>query len=182
MAGVCEPRAKVVAPARQQRPDDDAVARVHPGKPARPRAAREAQEDRLRLIVARMAEGDEIRARASPCAIEEGIARRARRVLDRAPFLNRARADRLAIDEKPTAERLRQAADELLVGVGCRAQLMIEMREGDQLQLAFGVELMQDMRERDRIRSARDRRDHAIARANQIVLTNELADNGQQTH
>ena len=52
---------------------------------------------------------------------------------------------------------------------------MIEMREADQLQLAFGVELMQDVRERDRIRSARDRRDHAIARANQIVLTNEPA-------
>ena len=57
---------------------------------------------------------------------------------------------------------------------------MIEVRRPDQTQIAGRVELAQDDREGDRVRSAGQRHDHAGVSAKQRVLANELPDALQQ--
>ncbi len=74
-----EIRQKVSAPAVEQRADERAAARMHRGKAAHPGAPHETQEERLGLVVSRVAErhdvGVEVRARA----LEEGVPSGSRR-------------------------------------------------------------------------------------------------------
>ena len=94
-----------------------AVARVHRGEAARPGAAHETQQERLGLIVARVAERHDVGAEVRARALEERVARGSRRVLERARARAGARGDVLAIDEKRPVERCRQVAAEALVAV-----------------------------------------------------------------
>src|SRR5258708_34482492 len=59
---------------------------------------------------------------------------------------------------------------------------MIEMNEPRQTQLARAVQVAQNMCERGRIRTARDRGQHAALGPDEIVLTHESADAGEQIH
>ena len=51
---------------------------------------------------------------------------------------------------------------------------MIEMRDAGEAQLSGVSERLEDVDERDRIRSARHGRDHAGARGDQIMLADEV--------
>ena len=71
---------------------------MHAGEPARAGAAHQAQQKRFRLIVASMADRDEIGAARQPGALEEFVTRGASGVLDRTVFPAGARGDIPAID------------------------------------------------------------------------------------
>ena len=70
----------------------------------------------------------------------------------------------------------------MLVPFRVVTKLMIEVRRPDQTQIAGGVELAQDDREGDRVRSAGQRDGHARVSAKQRVLAGELPDALQQHH
>ena len=108
-----EPGAQLLPAAAEQRPDDGAVARMHAGETARAGAARQPQQDRLRLIVAGVAERDDVGAGGDARPLEERVARRRapRPRLDRRSRAARA-AHVLAIDEKGQAERRREPGGE----------------------------------------------------------------------
>jgi hypothetical protein len=59
---------------------------------------------------------------------------------------------------------------------------MVEMREARDLQIARRVQLAGEVRERDRIGSARQRDDDARVRIRQGVLTNGAPDEIEQLH
>ena len=110
---------------------------------ARPRgagAAQQAQQERLGLIVPRVAERDDVGAEVHARALEERVARRARGVLERPPLAPRARAptsSRSTRNGQPSDAATPRA--EALVVVGRRPQLMIEVRDAGEPQLARRV-------------------------------------------
>jgi hypothetical protein len=177
-----QPRAQLVPAAREQRPDDAIVARMHCGEAARPGAADQAEQERFRLVVARVPERDDVGVEAEARAFEERIARRVRRVFDRATLGACARRDVLAIGEHRDVEGRGHRDGELLVPVRRGAELMIEVGDARETKLAARVQLAQQRSERDRVRSARHRGDDARLRARQIVIANELPDAIDQGH
>ena len=99
-------------------------------------------------------------------ALEELVARRARRVFDRTALAARARRDVLAIgDERPAERRgdVRRRTRSSRSAVG--AQLMVEVRDADQAAARRpSSSSSQEVGERDRVGPARQRRDHARVR------------------
>ena len=92
---VGEVRARSRAPAVEQRTDDRAATRMHRREAARARAAQQTEQERLGLIVARVAERDDVGAESGTRARSKNAWRAvARRVLDRAALAPRARRRR----------------------------------------------------------------------------------------
>ncbi len=169
-------------PASQERADQRAAPGVHRRETTRAGAAQQTQEERFRLIVARVSQRDGIGRKVRARPLEKRVPRRARRVLDRPPLAPRTRRHIFAFRKQRPAERRRLAADETLLGVGRRTKSMIEMRDAGHLQLARRGELAQQVRERHRIGSARQRHDDARCRTGQIVVANRLPDEIEQRH
>src|SRR5580700_10443041 len=98
-----------------------------------------------------------------------------RRVLDRPVFANRARRDIFPIRRKRKAQGGRDAGGEALVGVRRWPELVVEVHCPREAQLPGVSELAEKMDERDRVRSAGQRRDDAGVWTAQIMLADELA-------
>ena len=96
--------AQIRAPAVEQRPHERAAPRMHRGQPASAGAAQEPQKKRLRLVVARMAERDDIGLEVEARAFEKLVARRASRVFDRTPIASSEGRHVGAIDQERTAD------------------------------------------------------------------------------
>ena len=152
-----------------QRPDDR-VRGAGASPPARgPRRRAAAAEKRLGLVVARVADGDDVRVEMRARPIEERVTRRVRGVLDRSPLAFGTVAHVLALDENGHAERARRATRRIVrrdprptAGrVGLHAKLMVEMRQPGDGQLAGRFELAQQVHERHRVGAARQRDHHA---------------------
>src|SRR5438034_9210990 len=104
-------------------------------------------------------------------ALVEPVPGLSRGILDRAPLVTRARPDVLPVRDKRNIQRARHGGRKLLVALRCFIpELMVEMRGPDQTDVARGVELAQDPREGDRIRSAGEGHDSARPRAEGRVL------------
>jgi hypothetical protein len=127
------------------------MARVHGREAARARSADEPKEKRLGLIVARVAERDDVGPKVRSRSRKEFVAGRARRVFNRSFFSGGARRDITAIREEGTFETRSQRGAESLVPPGGLAQLMIEMRNAGDRALARLVQFPRDLRERDGI-------------------------------
>ena len=140
-----------------------------PASPRDARAAQEAEQKRLGLIVARVAERDDVGFEAHPRPLEELVARRARGVFERTAPGPGTRRDVVAVRVKRPAKASRQSSAKGLLVVGRRTQLMIEMDDAGDPQLAALRELAQEESERDRIGAARQRDEHAGIRTRQIV-------------
>ncbi len=172
--------AELVAPAVDERADDRVPARVHRRQPAGPGTAQQAHEKRLGLVVARMADGDDVRIEMRARPIEEGVARAMRSVLERATLAFGALAHVLALDEDGNAKRVGERHAESFVAiraghtgrVGLHAKLVVEVSQPGHGQLAGRFELAQQVHERHRVGAARQRRHHARPGARQVVAAN----------
>ena len=141
LSALLEKGPQVAAPAVEQGPDDAAAAGVHARQAARPRAAQEAEQKRLGLIVARVPERDGVGFEANTRLLEELVARRARGVFKRTAPGPGARRDIVAVRVKRPAKARRQSSAKGLLVVGRRTQLMIQMDDAGDPQLVALREL-----------------------------------------
>ncbi len=141
------------------------ASRRHRRKAAGARAAHQAQEHGLGLIVARVRDGDAIGLHRCDRLVEEALPRVAARDFER--HLMRLRVGRHVgiADHGRHAETIGKRAAErrVVIGIGA-ANVMMEMRDAGKDELAARGELVQQAGERDRIRSAGYRRDHTRVR------------------
>jgi len=107
-----------------ERPDDRSPHRRDPGQAAHTRALYEPHQDGLGLIVGGVAERDALGADPRGAGLERGVARRARRGLERAAPVHRDRRD---IDRN--AEARPERADEVGVGGRLGAQLVVDVKD-----------------------------------------------------
>ena len=140
--------------------DNRAVPRIHCRQPARSRSADQPQQQCLGLVVARVAQRNDVGAKLPPDALEELVSLAPRGVLERPALEPRPRSNVPAIRGKGHVERTRDRSREVLVPFRIAAELMIEVRCPDQTHVASRVELAQDDREGDRVRPAGQRDDH----------------------
>ena len=175
-------RAQLEAAAVEERPDEGVFARMHRRRARGSGAANEAKEKRFGLVVARVAERDDVGRQVRSSPLEEGVARRARSVFDGASLAFGPRRHILAVRQQRQTKRGGDAFAEALVLVGRGAKLVIEMRQADDLQIARFREGLQQPDERHRIGSARERDDHARLGPREIVSANRLPDAGQKIH
>ena len=128
-AGGAQKLAHVRARRLDERPHDDAGARMDAAEPARPCAAQQAQQKRFGLIVFRVRDGDGGRAETRCGAIEERVPRHVRRMFDGRARLARERCDVDALDVDRHLEPGSEVAAELRVCIRLgAAKLMVQMR------------------------------------------------------
>ena len=128
------------------------------------------------MIVARVAEGHQIRLQADARPLEKPMARGTSGILGRAVLAPRPRRDVFALHAQRPPERCREVGAESLVRIRGATQLMIEMGESSRPQFARRVERADEMRERDRVRSARDGGDDAYLRRPQLMPCRKSTD------
>ena len=155
---------------------------MNPAEASRSGAAQQAEQERLGLIVTRMTGRDDVGAELGRDALEELVARLTAGILHRRAELRRPRAHVDEIRAKRHARFGRERAAKLLVVVGRSAQAVIEVGHARDRQLAAGLELAQQPQQRDRIRPARERDEHTIARPQQRAATNRVEDARGQCH
>ena len=155
---------------------------MHRREAARPGAPKQTEEEGFGLIVARVAEGDHIRIQTDARPLEKTMARRTRGILDRAVLAPRPRRDVFTFHAQRPPERCGEVGAESLVRIRGGAQLMVEMGEPGRPQLARRVERADEMRQRDRVRSARQRDHDPGVAARQRMLANEPPDAVEQVH
>src|SRR5947208_3152508 len=157
-------------------PEQGAAQRTRSG------ATNQPKQECFGLIVARMAERDHVSVGGRARSLEELVPGGPGGVLDRSPLASRSGGHIPAIHQDRTAQRLGHSAREPLIVGGGRAELMVEVDETGQAQSAGGVEITQDVRERDGVRSARYGGEDARVAADQAVLPDELPDAIEQLH
>ncbi len=96
-----------------------------------------------------MAQRDRVRVEVHARALEEAVPRASRCILDGPPLAPGEISYVLPLDEQRLIESRRHLCAEPLIAGGGRPQLMVEMREADEANLAGQVELAQQVRERD---------------------------------
>src|SRR5262249_37851312 len=116
-------------------------------------------------------------------AVEKGVSRPARGVLDRAPFPLGERADVDALADEPNATPPGKLRAEPLVIVGVRAaKEMIEMRDAGDRELAAGLELAQDQKQGDGVGAAGQAHQDPTPGPTQSVLLNRAPHGGKKIH
>ncbi len=113
-------------------------------------------------------------------AFEERMPRGSRRVFERSALVSGARSHVLAAGEKRPAQRIRKRLAERLVAARVVAQLMVEMCDAGDGQLARRVQFAQQIRERHRVAAARHGQDEARARSGKIVSPDGAPDDVDQ--
>jgi hypothetical protein len=155
---------------------------VHRRQTPRAGAPREPQQERLGLVVARVAQRDRMGRKMGSGPFEERMSRRAGGRFQGPPFQPGTSGNILPFDADRPAKRFGKPSAKPLVFVGCMSQLMVEMGETDDAQLPFGLKVAQDMRQRDGIGSARKRYHDVGIATSQLVPADELSDAIEQLH
>src|SRR6185295_15638932 len=113
----------------QEWPNQTVTARVHGPQASRACPPEEPQQERLSLIVARMAQRHDVGLELHPGPIQERVTRGPRGVFDRAVLLACKLADVRAIDDERSLQRFGQSDTKGLVAVRIGAQLVVEVRQ-----------------------------------------------------
>jgi hypothetical protein len=180
--GFGKKRPQLVPPARQEGANQHPVSRVHGRQTLQAGAPREPQEERLGLVVARVAQCDRMSCKKCPSAFEERVSRNAGRRFHGPPFEPGTNRDILPFDADRPANRFRKPFTEPLVFVGRASQLMIEMGETDDAKPPFGLKVAQDVRQRNGIGSARQGDDDVGIAIGELMPADELSDAIEQLH
>jgi hypothetical protein len=152
-----EPGAKIEPSAVEQWSDDGARAWVHRCEAPRPGAANQPEEERLGLVVGRVAQCDHVAAKVLPGTLEEGVPCGARRVLNRLPAAPRKRSDIFVPGKEGQAQGRGGLLAKALIGVGGGTELVVEVGDPDQIEHPPVAERPKQVDERHRIGSARNR-------------------------
>ncbi len=155
---------------------------MHGCQAAGTRAAQQPKQKRFGLIVARVTERDRVRVEVQARALEEGMPRAMRCILDGPPLASGEISYVVPVDEQWLIEGRRHLCAEPLIARSGRPQLMVEMREADEANLAGQVELAQQVRERDRVGPARQRDDHASIAPRKVMSPDRLPDAIEHLH
>jgi hypothetical protein len=173
LAEIC---AKLLAPALEERPDDDAASGRHPGETAWTGAPNEAQQEGFGLVIARVPERDDIGGKQAPRPLEEFVsACTGSRFNGQVPEA-RAGAHVAAIGSERDVKAARRRRRTRFVAVRQVAKLMVEVGCAGKVYLARHVKVVHEVQQRDRIGAARQRHHQARVRAEQPVLPNESPD------
>ncbi len=146
----------------EQRPDHPPGSRADPAQTSRPGAAGEAQQERLRLIVQTMPHSDDVSLAPPGRLLQEPVTDHAGSILERAPLPQCGRHDILAPDLDCQIGGGRQSAAECLIRVSLGPpELMVQVSEPGDGQLAAVLEDTKDVQQRDRVGATRNRDEHA---------------------
>ena len=140
-----------------------AVARTRPTEgwiPARPRApaaAQQLEQHGLRLVIARVRDGDAVGPERDASTFRSCVSGTARRVFSRHVLVRLSTVD--ALDRRTAGRvRARVSRQNMLVLVrGSAAQLMIDVRQAGERHAELTLQLVQETYERHRVRAARTR-------------------------
>ena len=133
----------------------------HAGEAADPRTAQQPEQHGLRLIVGVMGGDDDIGADPSRAGAEQGVARRARKLLDSALGLGPGPFEAVMGQAEAPGER----GDRLRLGGGARAQPMVDRGDGDRRPAARGRPARRQDQQCGRIGSAGHREQQALRRS-----------------
>jgi hypothetical protein len=139
-------------------------------------APREPQQERLGLVVARVAQRDRLGREMRSGAFEERVSRGAGSRFHGPPFQPGTSCNILTFDADRPAKRFGKPSTEPLVFVCRVSQLMVEMGETGDAQLPLRLKVAQDIREGDGVRPARQRYDNVGIATGQLVAADELSD------
>jgi len=109
---------------------------MHAGESSRSCTSQEPKQDRFRLIVPRVAQCDGIGGKVRAGTFEELVTRVSGRVLDRTSIATRSGGDVLLPDKAGPPEPFRERPAERFVVIRIVPQLMIEVGDAHDLQLA----------------------------------------------
>jgi hypothetical protein len=166
-----------------QRPHDNAGARMHSTETTRPRAAEQPQQKGLGLVVFGVGDGDVGRVQPGRRTLVELVARDVRRVFDRGLQRRRKRGDVDALDVNGQIELRCALPAETLVCIGIRAtQEMIQVRDAGDLESLFFGNLAQQIQQRHRVGTTRKRDGHTASRGKQSVSANGTPDRIDDLH
>ena len=142
---------------------------MHGGQPSGSSAPNEAQQEGFRLVVPGVSHRHHVGRVLAGSALEEGMASDVRRIFNRPVLGGGERRDINLLDYKRDAEGGRDACAKLRVGVGRLAQAVVQVGHGHQVELAVALERTQDVQERHRVGSARQRGHDTRATACELV-------------
>jgi hypothetical protein len=148
---------------------------VHRAQPSRTGAAQEAEQERLRLIVARVAERHDVGVQLDARPLEEAVTRGSRGVFDRPAFPASQISDVRTINDEGSSETVSQRDAKRLVTVSFRAQLVVEMSKSHKTALAHPIELGEQVNHCHRVGPARRRRHHGCIRCKQPVAPDRFS-------
>jgi hypothetical protein len=148
---------------------------MHRTEASGPGAAKEAQQERFRLIVPGMAECYDVSAQLRTGSFQERVTGGSSSVFDRPTAPPRQIPDIRAVDDERAVQRVSNFDAKRLVAVSVLAQFMIEVRQANQAALAQPIELIEQVRQGDRIGPARGRRHHGGCRVKQVVAPDRRA-------
>jgi hypothetical protein len=155
---------------------------VHGRQAFRAGASQQPQQKRFGLVIACVTDSDAIRAEVRQGTAEKLVARRTGRVFERSPVFLRTGADVFPLDEDRTVAGRRKLNAERLVTGRFIPQLMIEVREPGDDELARRLDLAQQVHERHGVGSARQRDDDTRLRAGQIMLADSAPEGIDHLH
>ena len=148
------------------------------GQAARPRALEQAHQDRLRLIVGRVARRDAVGAERAGARLEGGVASAPGLCLEALP--GRLTAHRHPLEVERHAEALGETPDEIAIRVGFRPQSVMDVGAGDGEAQRL-AKLAEDVEQRHGIGAAGDGDVHGLAALEQDVAANGVVDAGGET-
>jgi hypothetical protein len=122
---------------------------IDPGQSGQSGPANQLQEKRLCLVVPRVADRDLAGVEVRGAAVQKGVARPARGILDAQMLRRSVVSDVNVADDDWQLEPGCQRATELLVAVGGRAKAMVHVRQAGQGETAIDRELPEDQGESD---------------------------------
>lgn len=139
----------LAAPERKQRADHPPPPGLHARKARKPRAARQVQEHRLRLIIHVVRHGDDVRMEVTPRFLQEIVTRVPPGLLQRLPMAaGKGRHVRMAA-VKRHAVKLAEPTHELLVRIRRRAADAVVQVRGVQREPHRGGKRPQRVQKRD---------------------------------
>jgi hypothetical protein len=134
---------------------------MHRRQTSKPRAPYQPEKDSFGLVIARVAEGDDMSVETLAGALEEPVPRDARSRFDRLMVASGSSGDVFSLDENRPAEGRGEPEAELLVLLGSATQLMIEVRQTNHIQLTGRGKIAEQPRQGHGVRPTRQRDDDA---------------------
>jgi len=165
-----------------QRPDDDTVSRMHRSETTSSGSADEPQEERFRLVVPGVADGDDVGLVGRDGATEKVVAHHVGSRLEGTVRSRRGRADVDTLEHERQASRSSDLPAELLVIRSRGAKLMIEVSDRHELQCGSAIEGTEEVKQRHRIGSARQRDNDTRPRCTEPIALKRPPDTSEQRH
>ncbi len=174
-AAAGEVTAKVRARDVEQRANDAAAPRMNARKASEPGAANQLQEERLRLIILRVADRDAVGAQRVGRLLHKVVSDPAGRIFDREVSDMRVAFDVLDVHNDSQSDTSRQVAAERLVAVRGRPEAMVQVGEPCEGEIAVFGQFAEQKEKGDGVGAAGQPNQHTRAGRAEPVALNRAA-------